>query len=106
MTIITTTSCPPLIDKFYSQDLLSRPIRTPLNHAKKMIEKAIEKSKKKIRPQDTRKKREFDELLKQFEVLHGWKTDEKNDYDRKRKEMYEKVSNNGGSVRFKRFTEL
>ncbi len=106
MKIITTTVCPPLIHTLISKDLLSHPILSPLDYAKKQIEKAIEKANKKIRLKDIRKKREFDELLKQFEVLHGWKTDEKNDYDRKRKEMYEKMSHMGGSVRFKRFTEL
>lgn len=77
--MITTTILPPPIKQFFDPMLLD-----PLQGIKLTVEnKIISLAKKKIRPQDRGKKREFERLLKQFYETYERKKIEETQYKEK-----------------------
>jgi hypothetical protein len=96
---------PPLILQSLNKDLLSSPYSF-LHYIKEKKENILGKANKKIRPQDTRKKREFDSLIKEFEELHGRKTIEKDQCEKEAKENHEKMSFISPAACFKRPKKL
>jgi len=64
-------------------------------------------SQRKIRPQDTKKRKIFDQLLKEFQDLHEWKTIEEAEYKAKIEEESKKRPHFpliGSTIRFKRLS--
>jgi hypothetical protein len=102
MTVITTVNLPPLILQSFSSDLLSAPVWNTLEYLENRMKKIIEKASKKIRPQDTRKRKEFELLVKEFEELYERKKIEKDEYDKKKKKRREEMLFVGSTMRFKR----
>lgn len=94
-----------MIFQHFNRDFLSNPLPCTLKYLKSDVEIIIEKAKRQIRSQDTRKRKEFEKLLKEFEGLHGRKTIEKEEYNsgkKNRKEMF----NSGSTCCFKRPKKL
>lgn len=84
----TTTILPPPIKQFFDPMLLD-----PLQGIKLTVEnKIINLAKKKIRPQDVGKKREFERLLKQFYETYERKKIEETQYKEKIKKADKRSS--------------
>jgi hypothetical protein len=82
----TTTILPPPITTYFSPYLLD-PLLGSLIYVEKTL---IPLSLKKIRIQDTGKRKQFDELLKKYRETYEWKKAEEAEYNQKIKEAVQK----------------
>ncbi len=100
--ITNITSFPPPIQQSFSTDLL---LDFWEKVVKRVYTKIIPLSNRKIRAQDTGKRKQFDAVLKEFIKEHERKKIEKVEYETKTKEAIEKrprIPNTGGTFRFSR----
>lgn len=72
--VMTIVSLPPLIKQNFSKDLLSTAckLQDTLDKYDQELIWLKEYAKKKIRPQDTRKRKKFDRLIERWEFIYGW----------------------------------
>lgn len=101
--IKTIAITPPDISFYFNTDLLLEAWERIIN---RVLTKIIPLSKRKIRSQDTGKIREFDLLLKEFELVHERKKIEKADYEAKKDEAFKKrprFPTTSGIIKFRRY---
>lgn len=103
----TTTKriTPPSIKQYFSPLLLLSRLQIEYNRFVLLQEKA----KKKIRPQDIGKKRDWDLLLTQYQQIYNEKSKEEAEFNSKKKEELKKrpyLPNTGVIATFERFEAL
>ena len=87
MKVTTTCIAPPEINLYYDSDLL---LENWQRIYKRVKTRVIPLSERKIRSQDTGKRKDFDKLLQEFDKVYAEREIEKADYEAKKKEAYEK----------------
>lgn len=102
MSVVTRTVIPPQIIQYFNRHLLD-PLFGLYCDVRDLI---LPRAKKKIRPQDVGKQREFDKLYAEFLEVYERKKAEEAEYKEKVSKAAQerpRLPNEGGTMRFKRY---